>query len=578
MTKPKFTIFCAAIFCALLMAFDSSAATVRGRVWSDTNTNGIQDGGEPGMGGVWVELQTAAGAMVTGMLSNPDGSYQFNNVAAGSYRIKFANPGGMFQTPKDLGGNDAVDSDADGLGFTDAFTLTANQTAAYDAGFTAQPVGCFTPINITLSNVLCNNNGTPCNPADDTFTFEITATGGTGPWGWDIPNLGISMFPYGTVRQFGPYLVSAGLVTLTLQDHDNPDCKASITVTPPTCAPPTGVLTLTCQPASTVYTDPGKTTWTVAAPPPTATTTCPIGSVTVTQTGGPLPGTQVGPGMYTFTFKATDDCCNERTCSVKVTVEKPCDEKTIGGIIFDLLDVIVLPGNHKTYCIRVTNTTANPLQYVAFQLPNGIVAESPANNAIYTAPSGRQYEVRNPNFSPFYSIRFKVLNGMSGIKSGQSDIFKYTLQPQTNPWYIRAIARTAPKIFNETYLTTADCMPLINPTGPNNTFQNPLEAVADGPMAEDRTEEANLALGNGKFNVFPNPAYDYLMADISKWTDVGVSLQLFDAQGRVVRSLQTVGSDEPALVELSNLPTGVYHLRALPDTGSPEVRRVVVKQ
>jgi hypothetical protein len=121
-------------------------------VWQDMNRNGIQDSGEPGIGGVTVTLSGAATATTT---TAADGSYHFNNLAAGTYNVTFATPassGNPFvATTANAGVNDAVDSDPVG-GVVTGIVLAAGETKnTIDAGFYRQ-------INIT-GNVWNDANG-----------------------------------------------------------------------------------------------------------------------------------------------------------------------------------------------------------------------------------------------------------------------------------------------------------------------------------------------------------------------------------------------------------------------------------
>lgn len=236
--KQKLLLYSIFFLSGFTFSFEKSfAASITGFVWSDLNTNGIQDAGEPGLDTVWVFLLDASGNQVDGRLTDATGHYVFDNVADGTYTLRFANPGGLWQTLQDQGADDLVDSDADPFGYTAQFAIAGNQELAFDAGFTIVPQGCFTPVTITVSAIDCDDNGTP-DPSDDTFTFAITATGGTGPWGWDMLP-GISMVPYGTSHTFGPFQIVNGAVTLTINDHDNPDCTATVTVAPPVpCSAP----------------------------------------------------------------------------------------------------------------------------------------------------------------------------------------------------------------------------------------------------------------------------------------------------------------------------------------------------
>ena len=60
-------------------------------LWSDADSDGIQDPGEPGIGGVLLELLDGGGNP-TGLTRTtaPNGSYLFSNLAAGSYMVRVA--------------------------------------------------------------------------------------------------------------------------------------------------------------------------------------------------------------------------------------------------------------------------------------------------------------------------------------------------------------------------------------------------------------------------------------------------------------------------------------------------------
>jgi protocatechuate 3,4-dioxygenase beta subunit len=96
-------------------------ASLGDRVFLDTNGNGIQDAGETGVPGVTVKLLDATGNPVldpvTGLaitaITNGTGNYLFTDLPAGSYQVEFMPPAGYVISPKDQGGNDATDSDAD---------------------------------------------------------------------------------------------------------------------------------------------------------------------------------------------------------------------------------------------------------------------------------------------------------------------------------------------------------------------------------------------------------------------------------------------------------------------------------
>ncbi|HRI59569.1 MAG TPA: SdrD B-like domain-containing protein, partial [Saprospiraceae bacterium] len=555
-----------------------------GFVWDDLNTNGIQDAGEPGLDSAWVLLYDLAGNEIASAYTGANGNYTLDSIAAGNYVLRFANPGGVWQTLQDQGSDDAKDSDADPLGYTAQFSLADGQSLDFDAGFTIVPQGCFTPVTITVSAIDCNDNGTP-DPDDDTFTFAITATGGTGPWGWDmLPDL--MMIPYGTSQTFGPYQIVNGAITLTINDHDNPACIATVTVSPPApCSTPnnppdTNSLVLNC-PGDLTTTASDSAGATVTFSLPTATTDCPGGAV-VTQIQGPASGSAFPVGTTDICFAAVDTCGNADTCCFKVVVNSApptpgnCDEKIIGCIKYELLDITLDADKNRTYRIRVTNNCTNKLIYTAFQLPDGVVAMAPPDLSIYTAPSGREYAVRNPNFSPFYSIRFK--SQMDSISNGESDIFSYQLPAQSAPDYIHVIVRVYPKVFYEAHLNTFDCVPINVPKpgdmalpDPSDT-QAPQENPEAAPSAKQSAEEASL-------KVYPNPTGGVLSADLSPWKDQSVKVSVLNGQGQVMTALVTDASEQPFQVAITGeLPNGLYFLEVIPATGVRKVQQFLLQR
>ncbi len=118
-------------------------------VWQDTNANGIQDAGEPGIAGVEVTLTlTWPGGATTRVTTTTDasGAYSFGNLlldenfdGAGTgepiFNISVATPAGYVPTLTDQGGDD---TDSDPNGVTATVTEGANNTS-YDFGLRPLP-------------------------------------------------------------------------------------------------------------------------------------------------------------------------------------------------------------------------------------------------------------------------------------------------------------------------------------------------------------------------------------------------------------------------------------------------------
>ena len=303
--------------------------------------------------------------------------------------------------------------------------------------------------------------------------------------------------------------------------------------------------------------------------PPTAGTDCVCPGLAVNMTQGLTSGSAFPKGATNVCYMAKDSCGNTATCcfTVTITEETPCDEKVINCIKFELLDVACDAKGKRTYKIRVTNNCSGKLIYAAFGVPAGVVAVDPPDNSVYTTPDGRDYEVRNPNFSPFYSIRFKSLT--DSIGNGESDIFEYTLPTQaTAQYYIHAIVRVYPKIFYESYLHCSQpCTPVPKP---GNLI----------PGGNVNNESENRPTGfAGQLSVFPNPTTGVLYADLSDWKGQELTLRIFNSQGRQIRDEVVTARDEAQEVPLpENLPAGLYFLEVLTEAGEKEAARFVVQR
>ena len=195
-------------------------AVLGDRVWLDANGNGVQDLGEAGLAGVAVTVRGAGADGTFGTaddtsastVTNANGNYQFTGLQAGRYQLSVGSAAAYVFTGRDLGSNDALDSDVDGNGSTQVFTLTAGQTnLTLDAGVRAVKAS-------TLSGsswVDANGNGVrdagetgqagvtvtvrgagldgQFNTADDTVATTVTGPGG----GYSLGNLANGQYQVG---------------------------------------------------------------------------------------------------------------------------------------------------------------------------------------------------------------------------------------------------------------------------------------------------------------------------------------------------------------------------------------------
>ncbi len=449
---------------------------------------------------------------------------------------------------------------------------------------------CQTPISASFAGIACDDNGTPLDSLDDTYTLDLTVTGDSTSWSLAGDTL---MFPYDTATNVGPFLISAGVATLIVLNNADSLCTDTVSITPPapcsvapTCQTPISAsfAGIACDDNGTpldslddTYTldltvTGDSTSWSIAGD------TLMFPYDTATNVGPFL----ISAGVATLiVLNNADSLCMD---TVTVTPPPPCsvplmacDVKEIGCMKYELLQVMLDSMNRKTYTIVVTNNCPNKMIYTAFQLPKGLVAKAPNDNDTYIAPSGREYLVRNPNFSPFYSIRFKSTT--DSISGGQSDIFEYTLQPQANPDYIHVVTRVAPKIFYEAHLNTFKCRDSLPQmaVAPSTSINGPKTGpttVTPGSPGPPTTPGATTA-----FNIYPNPTTGgQVTLDLTSWKGQQVEIQFFNAKGGLLKTLKVPTADQTQLFDLpAGLDAGLYWIKLIPAGGLPEVQQLVIQ-
>ena len=170
-------------------------ASLGDKVWEDLDHDDIQDSGEGGIGGVTVQLYTSGGTLLATTKTNSSGNYKFSNLDPGTYYLKFDKGDVIYKginmdnwkwASKNVGSNDAIDSDVNGDGVskvnvtrTDNITLSSGENdMSWDAAIT--------PIAIDL-----NGDGvhTVARSAS-TATFDLLGTGTGIQSGWLSSNDG----------------------------------------------------------------------------------------------------------------------------------------------------------------------------------------------------------------------------------------------------------------------------------------------------------------------------------------------------------------------------------------------------
>jgi len=123
-------------------------ASLGNYVWHDLDQNGLQDGYEPGLPGIVVNLYNDGVNPVQTTTTDSNGYYLFENLTPGTYYVEFVKDNWTI-TIQDFGSNDELDSDADvQTGQTGTYILAAGEVnLTVDCGMYSSD-----PLPVTLSS------------------------------------------------------------------------------------------------------------------------------------------------------------------------------------------------------------------------------------------------------------------------------------------------------------------------------------------------------------------------------------------------------------------------------------------
>lgn len=164
-------------------------------VWNDLDDDGVQDAGEPGLGGITVQLWNSAKTqLIHSTVTNASGLYTLIAPTPGDYRVRVLRPTGSDQfTVKDsLNATDQTDSDINStginLGFTDVYTFAANliSITTIDAGFSVvqlTPTPSHTP---TATPTPHSPNAAPLRNFTNNYIVEVSWSGVTWATGYTL--------------------------------------------------------------------------------------------------------------------------------------------------------------------------------------------------------------------------------------------------------------------------------------------------------------------------------------------------------------------------------------------------------
>lgn len=243
-------------------------AEIGNLVWSDENGDGLQSSGEGGISGVSVSLFDHNGLLVASTTTDVNGRYLFSGVTPNQYVIEFQAPPNYSFSPKDVGGDDTNDSDADrNSGRTDVFVVASGMPSyTRDAGLYPTATVAFTPNTSATPNessfghilalALRMPGGTTLN---HTVVAEITDLGtGTASSGLDYSPVGTltALFPAGSQDGDVQTVTLSVLNDLLFEGDETVELTVNVMGPADPVSPATHTLTITDDDAPTILVTP----------------------------------------------------------------------------------------------------------------------------------------------------------------------------------------------------------------------------------------------------------------------------------------------------------------------------------
>ncbi len=508
-------------------------------VWEDTNKNGVQDPGESGIEGVKVTLTgtTVDGLDIMRMLfTDATGMYMFDGLLPGTYKVTFDTPTGYTPTGSNLGGDDALDSDAGDMGMSQMVTLGPGEyDPTIDAGF-------HTCINI-----------------GNYVWYDLDQDGRQDDDEEGVANVKVTLFDRGL---------------------DNVACNADDNMIMMTTTDENGFYLLECV-------DPGVYYVAFSQLPADWT-------FTQQDNGGDAIDSDVNSDGKTDIIIITEGQDDDLT--IDAGIHPICDDATDGGLVeIEGGDDELCPGDATGLLRSVLPASggSGPIEYL------WMFSDQPVFNTSWTPIANSNFEDYQPGIlsETTYFIRCARRAGCSDYIV-ESNIIKVCVDDAFCPAANFAMGFGATMI-NETlvrldWATDAETdvynyfiyfstdgenfeelsMLAGNGNAVSNTYQymhnNPEKGMnyyrlkrvgLDGEIVFSEVAEVMVTKGDDQLSAYPNPVTNSLQILIGQEVTADATVQILSADGKVVGVYQVAAGEQTLDADFSALSSGLYFIR-----------------
>jgi hypothetical protein len=431
------------------------------------------------------------------------------------------------------------------------------------------------------SNIVCNDNGTATNPADDTYTFSLNVTGTGTKWQTTIGATIIKGL-MNTPKAFGPYPISGGTLNFTVRDSVDAACVFATSVDAP--APCSNGNT----PPGTYCASTGTTPWfdwinnvkfgsinnpSVKSPYSNftnlSTVVAPGAVIPIRVTGG------FGYGSPTKSVNVWIDYNRDGTFAATELAFTGVVPQPVGSDTAGVAGTVTIPATATQGAtrMRVSLKAGAVAPTPCETIPNGEVEDY---NIVIAAPAV-------PLIGRTGSVRREVLE-LDAAKTPESvQIIWTTNSSRKNGLFILERSSDG-KVFTPIYQVGA-----FKPTDELITYNFEDKQALEGSnyyhlqliyldKSETMTKPVFVQMDTySDFALFPNPATEGVSIDVKKWLGKAVNIEISDNSGYVVFT-QKLDAQHNRLhtLDVNNLASGSYFVRLTAANQRPLVKKLMI--
>jgi GEVED domain/Secretion system C-terminal sorting domain/SprB repeat len=431
------------------------------------------------------------------------------------------------------------------------------------------------------SSIICNDNGTATNPADDTYTFSLNVTGTGAKWQTTIGATTIKGV-MNTPKTFGPYLISGGDLNFIVQDSADATCIFSASVAAPSPCSIGGTVpgSYCASQATTPWFDWINQVKFGAINNPSVKTSYSnfMNLSTVVAPGAVLPIRVTGGFGYGSPTKSVNvwiDYNRDGTFAASELAFTGVVPQPVGSDTAGVAGVVTIPttATQGTTRMRVSLKAGAIAATSCETIPNGEVEDY---TIVIAAPIV-------PLIGRSGTYRRDVLE-MDASKAAESvQVFWTTNTSRKNALFI--LERSGDGKNFEAIYQVAAFQPTDDLTDFNFEDKNPLDGVNYYRLklvyldkSSTTTKPVSIQFDQfADFALFPNPATEGVSIDVKKWVGKSINIDITDNSGYIVFSKKLDAQhDRLQTLDVSNLASGSYLIRLVTANQRPLIKKLIV--